>query len=49
MRSRTQCVSMKVWIDASQITPQCAPPSPSPSDARGWYIISRIGSAVSSE
>ena len=34
-RSRVQWVSMNVGWDASQMTPQCAPPSPNPNAARG--------------
>ena len=35
----TQCDNSDVVIDASQIAPQCAPPSPSPKAVRGWSSI----------
>jgi len=46
LRSRAQCVSRNVGYDASQIMPQCAPPSDSPITPAGWVIISRIASQL---
>ncbi|CNG98908.1 Uncharacterised protein [Mycobacterium tuberculosis] len=43
-RSRAQCVSKNVGYEASQIIPQCAPPSDNPSTPAGCSIISRMAS-----
>ena len=48
VRSRAQCVSRYVGMPASQISPQCAPPSERPSTVRGWSIISRRASKLPS-
>ena len=43
-RSRAQCVSMNVGVLASQVVPQCAPPSPRPHAVVGCESISRTAS-----
>ena len=48
-RSRAQCVSMNVGVEASHVVPQCAPPSPSPHALVGCRSISRTASRFVSE